>query len=137
MSKSKKIILKVFNLNASLVKAKVAVSYVRLFADNTSEKRLYVFDTQDTAKLKSARTFKEFTSVANKVLLVEHLDAQARKAMLTKNTHYDKIHTSIARLLNKTDFVASNDRAKKEVKSTLSKMLKAKKTAKKTAKASK
>lgn len=128
-------ILKVLNLTASQIKNKVALSYVRLYSDNTSEKRAYVFDAQDSAKLKSARTFKEFTSVANKFLLVEHLDAQARKAMLTKNTHYDKVHTSIAKLLNKDAFTASNDRRKKEVKASLVKMSKVKKTSKTTTKA--
>lgn len=127
MSKIKKMILKVLNLQASLVSACVVLSYVRLFSDNTTEKRAYKFDKQDSMKLKSARTFKEFTSVANKFLLVEHLDAQARKAMMTKNTHYDKTHTAIAKLLNKNDFVASNDRRKIEVKKVIAKVAKAKK----------
>ena len=135
MSKSKKMILKVLNLQASIVASCVALSYVRLFSDNTTEKRLYKFDKQDSSKLKSSRTFKEFTSVANKFLLVEHLDAQARKAMMTKNTHYDKTHTAIAKLLNKSDFVASNDRRKASVKKVIAKVAKAKKAiAKKTVK---
>lgn len=135
MSKSKKMILKVLNLQVSLIASCIALSYVRLFSDNTTEKRLYKFDKQDSSKLKSSRTFKEFTSVANKFLLVEHLDAQARKAMMTKNTHYDKTHTAIAKLLNKNDFVASNDRRKTEVKKVIAKVAKAKKAiAKKTVK---
>lgn len=125
--KKSKMILKVLNLQASLVASCVALSYVRLFSDNTTEKRIYKFDKQDTSKMKTSRTFKEFTSVANKFLLVEHLDAQARKAMLTKNTHYDKTHTAIAKLLNKNDFVASNDRRKHEVKKVIAKVAKTKK----------
>lgn len=134
MSKSKKMILKVLNLVASIVSSCVALSYVRLYSDNSTEKRVYKFDKTDTSKLKTSRTFKEFTSVANKFLLVESLDAQARKAMLTKNTHYDKTHTAIAKLLDKKDFVASNDRRKTEVKKVVLKIAKSKKTsAKKTA----
>lgn len=125
--KKVKMILKVLNLQASLVASCVALSYVRLYSDNTTEKRAFKFDKQDSSKLKTARTFKEFTSVANKFLLVERLDAQARKAMMTKNTHYDKTHTAIAKLLDKKDFVASNDRRKIEVKKVIAKVAKAKK----------
>jgi hypothetical protein len=125
--KKSKMILKVLNLNASIVKNCVALSYVRLYSDNSTEKRLYIFSKSDTEKMKTSKVFKQFTSTANIFLTSENLDAQARKNMLTKNTHYDKTHTAIAKLLNKTDFVASNDRRKVEVKKVVVAVAKAKK----------
>lgn len=133
MSKSKKMILKVLNLQASFVKSLIRLDYVLLYNDNSTQKDNYTFDKIDTAKIKNARAFKEFTSVVNKFLLVKHLDAQARKQMLTKNTHYDKSHSAVAKLVDKLDFVASNDRRKESVKKVIVKVAKAKKAiAKKT-----
>jgi hypothetical protein len=132
--KKSKMILKVLNLNASIVKNCVALSYVRLFSDNTTEKRNYIFSKSDSEKMKTSKVFKQFTSTANIFLTAENLDAQARKNMLTKNTHYDKTHTAIAKLLNKNDFVASNDRRKIEVKKVIAKVAHAKKSSKKVSK---
>lgn len=120
-------IIRVLNLVASFVKNKLTLSYVRLFSDNSTEKRIFSFDSQDTNALKNAREFKEFTSIANKFLIAESLDAQARKMQLTSNTHYDKTHTAIAKFLNKQEFSASNDRIV-EVKKTIAKSAKAKKS---------
>jgi hypothetical protein len=124
--KSPKVIVRVLNLIASYIKGKLALSYVRLYQDNSTEKRVYIFDSQDTKALVSARIFKEFTAIANKFLIAESLDAQAKKAQLVSNTHYDKTHTALAKFLKKSEFAASNDR-KVEVKKVVVKSVHAKK----------
>lgn len=124
--KSPKVIVRVLNLIASYIKGKLALSYVRLYQDNSTEKRVYIFDSQDTKSLVSARIFKEFTAIANKFLIAESLGAEGKKAQLVSNTHYDKTHTALAKFLKKSEFAASNDR-KVEVKKVVVKSVHAKK----------
>ena len=128
-NKAKRMIIRVLNLVAQMIKGKLSLSYVRLYSDNTTEKRVYTFDSLDTKSLGNARTFKEFTAVANKFLIAEGLEAAGKKAGLVSNTHYDKAHTALAKFLKKSEFAASNDR-KEEVKKVVVKVAKAKAKAK-------
>ena len=133
----------VLDMTANVVKGKLQLIAKCLCKGDKIENRLYTFTPSDVAEMKKASERKNFTRIANKSLAYEvglSLDSFSRnKAMATRNTYFDKMHTVVALALGKNTFVAKNVFARyNDVKQAVKKTAQHKKlnveTKKKTAK---